>query len=222
MATTEPFIERFWNQIEKTEHCWLWNGKRDRNGYGRTYYPAIGKCVFTHRLTWQLVHGEIHGGLCVLHDCRPLPDNHACCRPSHLWLGTNKENSADAVRKNQMPHGEAHWRSKLTAQMITEILESYATGTVTQSQLAGRYRVSLSTINMIVNRHRWKREGGAVVLDRLHISKSLGIVKLDLTSVARIRSCYLEGNISQAELAKQFGVDHSLISLVVRHKIWNV
>jgi hypothetical protein len=27
--------QRFWAKVQKTETCWLWQGTKDRNGYGQ-------------------------------------------------------------------------------------------------------------------------------------------------------------------------------------------
>jgi hypothetical protein len=50
-----------------------------------------------HRVAWTLVNGKIHDGLLVLHAC----DNPPCCRPSHLRLGTHRDNVLDAVAKGR-------------------------------------------------------------------------------------------------------------------------
>ena len=29
-----PVVERFWRRVDKTGDCWLWIGRRNRDGYG--------------------------------------------------------------------------------------------------------------------------------------------------------------------------------------------
>jgi hypothetical protein len=54
--------------------------------------------MLTHRLAWEIKNGEIPNGLFVLHKC----DNPACCNTDHLFLGTQKDNMQDALKKGRM------------------------------------------------------------------------------------------------------------------------
>lgn len=90
------FIERFWKFVQKTDHCWLWLGTKNPKGYG--IITRGGRNVVplkAHRASWIIHFGDIPEGMCVLHDCRPLPDCAQCVNPDHLWLGTILENNAD-------------------------------------------------------------------------------------------------------------------------------
>jgi len=73
-----------------------WSGSRGRDGYGSIHVGP--QTILTHRLAWELAHGPIPDGLCVLHHC----DNPPCCNPAHLWLGTPADNAADRDAKGRL------------------------------------------------------------------------------------------------------------------------
>ena len=62
--------------------------------YGRALFK--GKRVLAYRLAYQAVYGEIPHGMNVLHRC----DNERCCNPEHLYLGTNRDNVLDFVKRH--------------------------------------------------------------------------------------------------------------------------
>lgn len=80
--------------------CWIWNGYKNRWGYGETSYR--GDSYMTHRLMYQLCVGPIppdgdHGRTIICHTC----DAPACVNPLHLWVGTEQQNMRDAGRKKR-------------------------------------------------------------------------------------------------------------------------
>ena len=144
-----PARERFWSKVEQTDGCWEWKGSvAGGTGYGCFY---DGRAYSTHRYSWELHHGPVPPGLCVLHHC----DNRRCVRPDHLWLGTKAENSRDMATKGRenVPgyKGEEHGEAKLTNEQVREIRASTGTGV----SLAARFGVSPSLVSLIRRRKAW-------------------------------------------------------------------
>jgi hypothetical protein len=105
--------ERFWKHVRKMEECWEWTGQIQSKGYGWMEFTLkrieVGKDrvlrIRVHRLSWQLHNGEIPDGIKVLHTC----DNRRCVRPSHLFLGSDRDNYEDAIEKNRRLHDGLHF-----------------------------------------------------------------------------------------------------------------
>lgn len=88
-------IERFWKYVKKTNTCWNWTGGFLQSGYG--IFTINNKIVRAHRFSYELHKNKIPVNLNVCHSC----DNPKCVNPSHLWLGTHKENMDDMMRKGR-------------------------------------------------------------------------------------------------------------------------
>lgn len=129
-------FERFLTQIRFTEGCWDWLGGQD-NGYGR----FDGKRA--HRLMWEAANGPIPPGLFVLHHC----DNPPCVRPTHLYVGTKKDNARDAAVRE-------HHATKLTAAQIPLIRADRERG-MTQVAIADKYLISQTHVSAILARKTW-------------------------------------------------------------------
>lgn len=147
-----PVQNRFWDKARITgpEACWEWARSRFPNGYGQI--QAHGKPTQAHRVAWELTRGPIPDGMCVLHHC----DNPPCVNPSHLWIGTHRDNNADRDQKgrHRSALGSAHGHAKLDESSVVAILRLHAKG-ISQRTLAFRYGVSTSIISEIVNGILW-------------------------------------------------------------------
>ena len=88
----------FWRGLKKSlgNGCWTW---RKAKTYGRISLPEGSMQV--HRYSWLLHFGIIKNGLHVCHKC----DNPKCVRPDHLFLGTDRDNVLDSVKKGRFKHG---------------------------------------------------------------------------------------------------------------------
>ena len=155
--------ERFWAKVNKEGEngCWNWTAGLNTCGYGKL--KLNGKISSAHRYSYVLNHPLTidlweHREICVCHRC----DNRKCVNPSHLFLGSNADNTRDRDAKgrgnysNTAEKGEKHPASKLTEQQVREIKIKYANGGITHRQLALEYGVIRQTVGLIINRKNWK------------------------------------------------------------------
>ncbi len=144
-------VERFWSKVEKHgfDECWPWIAGTTK-GYGGFWDGS--RAIGAHCFSWELVHGPVPDGLCVLHSC----DNRPCVNPTHLWLGSRAENSADMVAKGRSSRrkGEANPRAKLTEEQVRVI--RIFSQRVNRTLLASRFGVSNSLVGQILRRKCWK------------------------------------------------------------------
>jgi hypothetical protein len=144
--------------VARESGCWEWTGATTGRGYGsiKATTPHTGKVDYVHRLVCVLCVGEIPTGQQALHRC----DNPACCRPEHLFIGTQKDNVADMDAKKRRrvvsPPGEDAGASKLTEEQVMEIRSRAAAGECTDGKMAREYRIHHATLRRIVTRKTWK------------------------------------------------------------------
>lgn len=82
---------KFWRKVTPSDDgsCWIWQGKKNRYGYGRMTpgYRGTGE-KGAHRVAYELLVGPIPEGLVLDHLCRVRD----CVNPAHLEPTTIGEN----------------------------------------------------------------------------------------------------------------------------------
>ncbi len=133
--------------------CWGWAGALFRSGYGAiAAEPPSRAMLLAHRVSYELHHGPIPPGLCVLHHCDVRP----CSNPRHLFLGTKRDNNRDKISKGRQPTGEGHHWAKLTWRQVEQIRAMRAANSAPMQQIASAFGVSRSLISMILANKIWR------------------------------------------------------------------
>jgi len=147
---------RFWEKVDRSagqDGCWPWLGGIGPDGYGLTKFEPLGPTSVTHRVAYRLDKGPIPEVMLVLHHC----DNPPCCNPAHLWLGTDKDNSDDKIRKgrDRKSHGEAHKKAKLTVAQVLLIRARDIAGD-SRRGMAREFGIGRKSLWNICERKSWK------------------------------------------------------------------
>lgn len=99
-------LDRFWAKVntQSDNGCWEWKEGVDEWGYGY-FYVNSSPSVRAHRFAYEIMTGErIPAGMIACHKC----DNPKCVNPSHIFIGTDRDNSLDMVAKGR------HWAHRVT------------------------------------------------------------------------------------------------------------
>lgn len=156
--------EKFWEKVNKNgptmrhmnSRCWEWTASFISNqsssnkiySYGALYINR--KTVLAHRFSWELHNSKkIPKNMLVCHHC----DNPKCINPSHLFLGTQKDNMNDMSKKGRagVRHGVGNPKTKLTKKQVASIRKRYTSNTATVILLAKEYGISRSAIYDIIH-----------------------------------------------------------------------
>lgn len=222
-----PLLERFWGNVEKTDTCWFYKGQRFGNKYGQLFIPeSRGKHITAHRFSYELHKGEIPRGKFVCHTC----DRKNCVNPAHLYAGDHEDNCEDIrVRKRfgragprpktepKIPVGERPFNRNLTRTARATVVEQYRSGKWTQTELAIAWKVTQGAISAIVRgtrdltgppgRPRGSRNFRVGVTDEMK---------------REIADKYLRGGKTQKQLAVEYGIDQTYVSLLVKRRLAEV
>ena len=146
--------DRFLEKIElipfSTCHWW----KAGASVYGMFWFD--GKRQGAHRVSWSMHNGrEVPEGSLVLHKC----DNPLCVNPSHLFLGSQKDNMQDMVKKGRkaVRAGKDNFLTKLKDAEVIRIKGLLKEGKLTQKAIAAVFGCDQSTVCRINQGFTWRR-----------------------------------------------------------------
>mgnify|MGYP001562299229 FL=1 len=138
--------------------CVAWTGAWDEDGYG--IGSLNGKQGRVTRLLWEKLHGQIPDLMLLCHTC----DQPCCTEPSHLFLGTIKDNAMDMVRKGRqskwkpkpemVKRGEKSPVSVLNEELVREIRELQKLGH-SDTQIATKLDRPRTTVYNVTSRRTW-------------------------------------------------------------------
>ncbi len=108
---SRPLEERFWEKVEFTDDCWIWQAAA-ANGYGvfTMAKNEVGRKMScrAHRVAYQLMREAIPSGLVIDHLCRTK----LCVHPWHLEAVTDKTNlmrgAGSPARNARKTHCKRH------------------------------------------------------------------------------------------------------------------
>lgn len=171
--------------------CVEWAGARLRGGYG--VIQVDGRPVKTHRAALAL-REAVPSGACVLHSC----DNPACVSPSHLRVGTHRENMADRQNRRR--------QRRLSEGVAAGLAEALASGAGLR-EASRSLGVSPSTVQQFAHSDRCAELVGVPVAIR-PVGGVAWLTTDNLRQVFELRA----GGKSQAIIAATVGVTQGYVS----------
>lgn len=196
---------RFWKKVVKSGGCWLWTAGLNPSGYGQFWDVRVRATRGAHRFSYELAAGAPPGDTCVCHRC----DVRHCVRPSHLFLGTRAENTADARRKGRL--GQT-----LTSSTVRQARSMSRSG-VTQRDIAKTLGVTQTAVSQAVRGETWGHVPGA--LESRRSGSAHWNAKLSDGDVRLVRQRLASGERQRA-VAADFGVSQTTISEIGRGVKW--
>ena len=144
-ALRERYMQKV--DVRSPDECWTWTAASLQTGYGLFRFGK--RMVLAHRIALEIETGKpLPDGAVVCHIC----DNPRCVNPSHLVIGTSKENSQDMVAKGRSVNGESRDNAKLTND---DVLAIRSQRNISASEFARMLGVTQSLVSGVRRGQRW-------------------------------------------------------------------
>lgn len=177
--------------------CTPWTGNINKQGYGRVwvYEQGARKLRYAHRAEYEKHVGPIPEGLTIDHLCR----NTKCVNVLHLEVVTLSEN----VRRISGDNSHCKRGHEFNAENTYYL------------KYQGNGRRSCKACHRDYERNRKRALPKAPPGARSRASATL-----TEPQVLAIRSRYAEGAVTQSALAREYGITHTAVNLIVHRKTW--
>ena len=154
LKKTDTDADRLWHLFTRSRdtetQCLEFQGCIQANGYARA--TVRRQTDYAHRHAYRLAYGPIPAGLDVCHIC----DNRRCINPEHMFLGTRKDNMADAVCKGRQAKGFRLPQTKLTTEQRADIAARVAQG-VHHAAIAAEFGISRPHVGYVARQEGVRR-----------------------------------------------------------------
>jgi len=138
--------EKLQQYIPITESgCHIWLGGVDKDGYGKIQNNK--KHLRAHRVSYEFYVGIIPEGMLVRHTC----DIPSCINPTHLLVGTPRDNSQDSLQRLRNYVGIKNARAILTEEQVSEIKNSH----LKVNYFMRKYNISRTAVRSIRIGRSW-------------------------------------------------------------------
>ncbi len=230
----EPAEDRFWAKVDKSGDCWLWTGSLKPNGYGAIL--ADGKMMQAPRYSWQLHYGVDPGNRVVRRHCGQM----ACVKPTHLYLdglvfGTLAERFHTHYVKD--PHTECWlWTGSIIKGgygmigggegknlMAHRVSWELYHGPIPDGLIVCHHCDVPSCVNpehLFVGTYQDNSDDSVAKGHSARGQRNPNHVFKN-AEVRVIRALWANGDISQSELARRYGVSSPTICNIVNGKTWS-
>lgn len=147
--------DRFLSKVMMLAGCWLWCGAKTRGGYGhfRRKIDGVWKMYKAHRYSYEMHIGSIPENQLVCHSC----DNPECVNPGHLYVGSDKQNTQDMMKKGRwkMIRNPKHRLLDLEiARAIRQLKKEHPD--MTYRELGSRFNTSGQQAHRVVTNQIWQ------------------------------------------------------------------